>query len=478
MSPATRARKTQLHWVLVLKAVSDAFFILFGFILAGMIRFRTDLLGPSGDPAFDFATLISLALPAWLAIFGFVGMYDKAHTKSASEEMKRIFHGVNMGIVGLIMISFFMAERDFSRGFTVAAWSSCLFSVTFGRFMFRRVVKGLRSRGHLCVPMLVVGLNEEARAIARTLTRNSWIGFKPVGFVAANGELNGREVTMIEGLPVYGSAPDIAGAVDMARASAVLVASSAVPEDKLARLYRDLQDHDVEVRVSAGLMNIAASRVAVEPLDGVPVLSLRKIQLAKSQVLIKRTFDLVMGTLLLAVLSPVVILAAIAVKLQDRGSIFYRQVRVGQYGKEFRMIKFRTMVPNAHTMMPDLKRKNEADGLLFKITDDPRVTKIGKTLRKWYIDELPQLLNVLLGHMSLVGPRPPLPEEVARYDDWLRGRIKVKPGMTGLWQVNGRHQLSFADYVRYDLFYVENWSVASDLHILWRTLPAVLSRSG
>lgn len=477
MSPAVRERKNQLHSITVMKFFTDLVCIAGGFYLAAFLRFKTDLFGAS-DPVGDYRGILAASIPIWLILFAMSGMYEKAHTKSASDELRRIFNGVNMGLVALIMISFFLAERDFSRGFTAAAWASCMLTVSVGRITARRVVHLLRSRGKLCVPMLVVGLNEEARAIARTLNRNKWIGFKPVGFVAANGELEGREVTHIEGLPVYGSAPDIAGAVDMSRASAVLVASSAVPEEKLARLYRDLQDHDVDVRVSAGLMSIAASRVAVEPLDGVPVLSLRKIQLARSQVMMKRTFDLVVGAVLMAILAPVMLIAAIAVKLSDRGPIFFRQTRVGQYGKEFKMIKFRTMVPNAHLMKVDLTTHNEADGLLFKITDDPRVTKIGAFLRRWYIDELPQVFNVIAGRMSLVGPRPPLPEEVARYDDWLRGRIKVKPGMTGLWQVNGRHQLSFADYVRYDLFYVQNWSVASDLHILWRTIPAVLSRSG
>ncbi|MCA1839844.1 MAG: sugar transferase [Actinomycetota bacterium] len=477
MSPAIRERKNQMHWVVLLNVLTDISFIVMGFYLARVFRFESGLL-PNANPAADYQGILIVSVPIWLAIFTFVGLYDRSHMKSASEEIKRIFNGVNTGIVAMIMLSFFLAERDVSRGFIAASWISCLLTVSAGRLVFRKVLHMIRSTGRLCVPMLVVGLNEEARAIARTLKRNQGIGFKPVGFVAANGELNGTSITRIEGLPVYGSAPDIAGAVDMARASAVLVASSAVPEDKLARLYRDLQDHDVEVRVSAGLTHIAASRVAVEPLDGVPVLSLRKIQLKRSQVMVKRTFDLLMATLLLVLFSPILLIAAIAVKLTSEGPIFYKQIRVGQFGKEFGMIKFRTMVRDAHTMKVDLLDHNEADGLLFKIKDDPRVTKVGKYLRRWYIDELPQLLNVFAGRMSLVGPRPPLPEEVARYDDWLRGRIKVKPGMTGLWQVNGRHQLSFSDYVRYDLFYVENWSVVSDLHILWRTLPAVLSRTG
>lgn len=477
MSPAVHTRNNQATWLTLFKVATDVASILGGFYLAAYIRFRTDFFGVT-EAAVNYRGIIAVAVPVWLILFGMMGMYDKTHTKSITEELKRVFNGVNLGLVALIMVSFFLAQRDISRGFVATAWIGSLASVTVGRLIFRKVLHIARSRGHLCLPMLVVGLNEEARAIARTLARNSWIGFKPVGFVAANGELDGTDITRVEGLPVYGSAPDIAGAVDMARASAVLVASSAVPEDKLARLYRDLQDYDVDVRVSAGLMNIAASRVAVEPLDGVPVLALRKIQLKGSQAAVKRLFDLVMSAAMITVLSPVLILVALAIKLTSSGPIFYKQIRVGQYGREFKMIKFRTMVRDAHDLVVDLKDRNDADGLLFKMKDDPRVTRVGRKLRRWYLDEVPQLFNVLSGRMSLVGPRPPLPEEVARYDDWLRGRIKVKPGMTGLWQVNGRHELSFADYVRYDLFYVQNWSVVSDLHILWRTVPAILKHAG
>lgn len=475
MSPAVRARRHQDQYLTAAKVILDLLLVLAGFWLAAYVRFQTDFLGEA-EPAADYFGIIFATVPLWIGIFAFTGLYEQL--RSGSEEVKRVFHGVNLGIVAMILTSFFLAERDFSRGFTATAWLSCLVTITAGRIGMRRALRTIRKRGFLQVPMLIVGLNEEARAIARTLTRCPWIGYTPVGFVAANGELNGKKVGSIDGLPVWGTAPDIGRAVDRASASAVLVASSAVPEEKLARLYRDLQDHDVEVRVSAGLLNIAASRVAVEPLDGVPVLVLRKIQLARPQAFLKRAFDFGVGFATTALFSPVLIAVSIAVKMSSPGPVFYRQKRVGQYGREFGMLKFRSMITGADQMLSELQAQNEADGLLFKIREDPRVTKVGKFLRRWSLDELPQLLNVVTGHMSLVGPRPPLPEEVARYDDWLRGRVQVKPGMTGLWQVSGRHELTFEDYVRYDLFYVENWSILFDIHILWRTLPAVLSRAG
>jgi exopolysaccharide biosynthesis polyprenyl glycosylphosphotransferase len=223
---------------------------------------------------------------------------------------------------------------------------------------------------------------------------------------------------------------------------------------------------------------VAANRVAVQRFGDAPVLGLRRVELTGFQQTLKRGFDLVVATLLLLLLSPVLLACAVAVKLSGPGPVLFRQRRVGQDGREFVIHKFRSMVIDAEQRLDDLKARNEADGLLFKLRHDPRVTHVGRILRAWSLDELPQLVDVLRGDMSLAGPRPPIPSEVANYDAWIRNRLRVKPGLTGLWQVSGRHQLSFEDYVRFDLFYVENWSLSMDLFIVLRTIPTVLRRSG
>jgi exopolysaccharide biosynthesis polyprenyl glycosylphosphotransferase len=264
----------------------------------------------------------------------------------------------------------------------------------------------------------------------------------------------------------------------VADAGAVIVAGSAIRSDELLDLYRMLQALDVEVRVSAGLPELAASRVTVQPLDGLAVLSLRHNQLDGLQAAIKRGFDLAAASLLFVLVAPVLGAIAALVRLTSGPGVIFRQVRVGEGGRPFVIYKFRTMVRDAEIRLDELRDRNQADGLLFKIDSDPRVTRAGRFLRRSGLDELPQLWNVIRGDMSLVGPRPPLPEEATRYDEWVRGRLRVKPGITGLWQVNGRHELSFADYVRYDLFYVENWSLALDLYVIARTPLALLSRRG
>jgi exopolysaccharide biosynthesis polyprenyl glycosylphosphotransferase len=251
-----------------------------------------------------------------------------------------------------------------------------------------------------------------------------------------------------------------------------------VATETAERVYRDLGGMDVDLHLSTGLLGVAASRVAVQRFGDAPVLGLRRVELTGFQQTIKRVFDLVVAGLLLVALAPVIAACALAVRLEGSGPVLFRQRRIGRYGREFTMHKFRSMVPDAEHHLAALAPRNQADGPLFKLRGDPRVTRVGRVLRAWSLDELPQLLDVLRGDMSLVGPRPPLRGEAANYGAWLPNRLRVKPGVTGLWQVSGRHRLSFEDYVRYDLFYVENWSLVMDLFILLRTIPTVLRRSG
>ena len=216
----------------------------------------------------------------------------------------------------------------------------------------------------------------------------------------------------------------------------------------------------------------------LEPIDGMALFSLRRHRFSRRQRLVKRTLDIGVTSVALVVSAPLMIGIALAVKLSSPGPVLFRQRRVGEQEREFTILKFRTMIVGAHAQRDGLEAHNEADGLLFKMRRDPRVTKVGRFLRRTSLDELPQLFNVLLGEMSLVGPRPALPEETTRYAESQRGRLRVKPGLTGLWQVNGRHDLVFDDYVRYDLFYVENWSLTMDLYILAKTIPALLTARG
>jgi exopolysaccharide biosynthesis polyprenyl glycosylphosphotransferase len=248
--------------------------------------------------------------------------------------------------------------------------------------------------------------------------------------------------------------------------------------DEIASVQTTARKAGVDVHVTANLPELLASRIAVEPLGGVMALSLTPVRLSGAQAAAKRAFDLALGTLALVLTLPIWVAAAVLVKATSPGPVLFRQERVGRYGRRFTVLKFRTMVVDAEERLAELRHRNEADGPLFKLRDDPRITRVGKVLRRMSIDELPQLLNVLGGDMSLVGPRPPLQSEVDAYEDWQRDRLEVRPGITGLWQVSGRSDLSFDEYVRLDLFYIENWSLAFDLYLIAKTIPAMVAARG
>ena len=277
---------------------------------------------------------------------------------------------------------------------------------------------------------------------------------------------------------MIGSTRDLKELIDHFGANLVLVVSSAVDTGRLNRLLWELQSVDVDLQITSGTLDLMASRMTVQSVAGVPLLFVRRTGISRGQLLLKRTTDVVVSAVGLILLSPFLVAIALWIKKNSEGGAFFKQSRAGREGESFVCWKFRTMVHDAEARLVELEHLSEGPGLLFKLKDDPRVTKPGRFLRRYSLDELPQLWNVLRGEMSLVGPRPALVSEVEQYDDWVRNRLQVKPGMTGLWQVSGRTETSFADYVRYDLFYIQNWSLSLDVWILWRTFRAVFSAEG
>jgi exopolysaccharide biosynthesis polyprenyl glycosylphosphotransferase len=321
----------------------------------------------------------------------------------------------------------------------------------------------------------VLGANHEGRTVAQTLEREAWLGYKLVGFV--DDDLpKGHELP--DGHSVIGSTQDLKDLIEARNASLVLIAATAFDTARLNRLFWELQDIDVDLQITSGTIDLLASRMIVQSVAGVPLLYVRRTGMDKVQRTIKRSLDVAGSLAGLILLSPFLAAIALWVKRDTEGDAFFKQARVGRDGRLFECWKFRTMVQDAEAKRAELEPLSEGPGLLFKLKEDPRITRVGKVLRRYSVDELPQLWNVFKGEMSLVGPRPALPTEVEQYDDWVRNRLKVKPGMTGLWQVSGRTETSFSDYVRYDLFYIQNWSLSLDLWILWRTLRAVFSAEG
>lgn len=345
--------------------------------------------------------------------------------------------------------------------------------LAFGRGAYGTWLKSSRASGRFSRPIVIVGTNSEGRELERLLRTHPELGFRVIGCIGRSDEL----ALWRDDVPWLG---DIGGATDaiLGRgANGVIIAASAVPHDQLNRLTRQLLASHLHVHLSTGLKGIAYKRLRSLPMAHEPLFYLEPVSLSRWQLVVKRGLDIAVASVSLLFAAPVLALAAIAIKLDDRGRVLFRQQRVGRAGETFEVFKLRTMVPDAEERLGEVTAENQRrDGPLFKATDDPRRTRVGRVLEATSLDELPQLINVVLGSMSLVGPRPALPDEVAKFDDELLERHSVRPGITGLWQVEARDNPSFEAYRRLDLFYVENWSVTLDLAVLFETFQAVIAR--
>jgi exopolysaccharide biosynthesis polyprenyl glycosylphosphotransferase len=464
-TPVVEQMSSPRPWALILTAVTfavDLVAVTLSIYLARIVA-RGDGWGSlSAWPIF-------VTVAVWPVVFAIYGLYDLRRPALATQ-LQRLMNAVLMSVLLVVLITF-VARIEISRSFVVWLLVFSMVGVVAGRLAVRRLRHALNAHAVTGLVTLIAGTNGEARALARTLRRRPWMGHRVCGFV--EDEPSGCEV--MDGLPVFGTVDNIATISADNGVRSVIIAGSAARGSTLQFIDSAL-NADVAIRVSPGMANLGAARVILEPIDGMALISLRRHRFSRRQRLVKRSLDITVTTVALVIFAVPMVVIAAAIRLTSPGPAVFRQRRVGENEREFRMFKFRTMVVGAHAQRDGLE--NEADGLLFKIRRDPRVTKVGRLLRRTSLDELPQLFNVLGGSMSLVGPRPALPEEASCYAEDQRGRLRVKPGVTGLWQVNGRHDLAFEDYLRYDLFYVENWSLTLDLYILAKTIPALLTAHG
>jgi exopolysaccharide biosynthesis polyprenyl glycosylphosphotransferase len=457
---------------IALRVLADGLAVSATLFIASTIRFEMMRGAPVKD--IDYTIITLAATPVWLLLFWMYGLYEPRQVLSPINEFKQVFHGVIAGVV-VIFVADSILKLDLARGWTLLALATGLVLVGGERLIVRKSLHFLRRRGGDATRTIVLGTNQEARTIARTLERENWLGYRIIGFVD-DATPQGQEI--VNGHVVLGTTADLRPLIDEHRAALVLVAATAFDAFRLNRMFWELQDVNIDLQITSGTIDLIASRMTVQSVAGVPLLYVRRTGMDRLQRTLKRSLDIIASGLGLIVLSPVLLATIVWIKVDTPGSAFFKQVRVGRDGRLFTCWKFRTMVHDAEHRRAELEHLSEGPGLLFKLKQDPRITRAGRALRRFSIDELPQLYNVLRGEMSLVGPRPALPAEVEQYDDWLRNRLRVKPGITGLWQVSGRTETSFSDYVRYDLFYIQNWSLSLDVWILWRTFRAVLSGEG
>jgi exopolysaccharide biosynthesis polyprenyl glycosylphosphotransferase len=413
-------------------------------------------------------------LVAWPLTLLLSDAYDARVCGVGSEEYRRTARA-GLGLLALAGFASYAADLHLARDLVVLAVPALTAATLLLRFAARRQLHRLWARGRGTRKVVLVGRGGAVLDLAAQLRRETHAGLEVVGACVTTPD-RGRVADT--GVPV-GGLDEVVALVARTGADTVAVTTASETADEYLRaLSWELEGTGVELLVAPGLVEVAGPRLHIRPLEGLPLLTVEQPRFEGWPRVFKAALDRTLAALALLLLAPVLVTVALAVKADSPGPVLYRQERIGRGGRPFQMLKFRSMVVDADRLLVDLHDSNVSDGLLFKMRQDPRVTPVGRWLRRYSLDELPQLLNVLTGSMSLVGPRPPLPREVARYTPPVSRRLLVKPGLTGLWQISGRSDLPWEETVRLDLRYVENWSLALDALILWKTGRAVLAGSG
>jgi exopolysaccharide biosynthesis polyprenyl glycosylphosphotransferase len=417
----------------------------------------------------------------WVGVTWLMDAYDRRVVGLGAEEYHRCVRAF-IGILAAVAVVSYGLKAAVPRGVVVIALPLVLVLTLVGRYLARKALHHARAKGRAHNRVVVVGDADSVADLSERLQHDSYAGMHVVGACVPAAELTddrARDELVRGGVRVLGDLDDVVGAVGRANADTVAVTSShAFGPQRLRELGWQMERIDADMVVAPGLVEVAGPRLHIRPVTGLPLLHVEKPEFAGGKRVLKGITDRVASVAMLILLAPLLAGIWLAVRLTSPGPGFFKQVRVGKDGKEFRIWKFRSMYLDAEDRLASLQSQNDGNGVLFKMKSDPRVTRVGAFLRKWSLDELPQLFNVVNGTMSLVGPRPPLPSEVEQYGQDVRRRLLVRPGLTGLWQVSGRSDLTWEESVRLDLRYVENWSFTTDLLILWKTIWAVAKGSG
>jgi exopolysaccharide biosynthesis polyprenyl glycosylphosphotransferase len=457
-------------------AIGDLLVIGVATVLATLGRSRLGVF----DEAADVPTVAQSAggwiILGWMLVNWAAGTHRRAHLGVGTVEYARILTAgaITAGMVGIFS---YLLKFPLSRGFYVLLFVIGVPLLLLWRWYARRLVHKAHLRGHLLTRVLISGSSHHIDEVAKVIRRESWLGYRIVGALLPSSQ---PVDTTAEGVPIVGRTTDTAEAVIASRADVVIFAEGAFPTAaEFRRIAWDLEGRPVSMVVVPSLSDISSGRMTMRPVGGLPLVFVEQPQSLGASRGLKRVFDLAGAVLTLALLSPLMAVIALSIRLHDRGPILFRQTRVGRDGHLFECLKFRSMVVDAEAQLGGVEHlASDPDHVLFKAIRDPRITAVGRFIRRFSIDELPQLVNVIRGEMSLVGPRPALPAEVRRYETDVQRRLHVRPGMTGLWQVSGRSDLTWDDTVRLDLYYVDNWSIVQDLSIMVRTVHAVLRSRG
>ncbi len=457
----------------------DVLQINLAFMLAYWVRYDLQLF-KAVDPA--YAVSLKVYWP-FMLIFTFLlilvyrqqGIYRLLGRTYWFDEFYAIINGTATGTIITIVIIFLYRPTFYSRIIFLYASliTVCLLGVS--RLLKLLLLRQMHRQGIGIQWVLIVGAGEVGRTVMRTIVANPEYGLRIVGFLDDNPE---KSETDIGRFKAFGPIANLNHVLQTEQISQVIIALPWDYHYKILSIMIYCERRDIPARIVPDLFQMTINQMHIEQIAGIPMIGTKKVSISGLNQLVKRTFDLVICTIGLILVAPLMGLIALIIKLESPGPILFEQKRVGKNGRCFTIYKFRSMVAKAEELKESLQDLNEANGPLFKIKADPRITGLGKWLRKFSFDELPQLYNVWHGEMSLIGPRPPLPAEVEQYQEWHKRRLEVAPGLTGLGQINGRSELTFDEIALLDIYYIENWSLALDTKILLQTIPKVIFGSG
>ena len=444
---------------------TDLLLVAIAWLAAYAMRFQlNDLLGRDINSFSNYVNALPLIVPPWILSCALFGVYRSPRMATAIDEIQSLLKGVVLGLLVLSSIGFFVKEFDFGRSVVLATTAISLVLQGLSRHAFRRIERHLRARGSLDVPALILGAGVTGVRLLQKLQDHPETGYRVVGFLDDAPALVGDTVAR---RPVLGRVEDLRKVVTEHAVTEVFVAMPSLDHDRLLSFGLECEDLDVTFRMVTDVFEVLTSDAHIDLIDDLPLVHLRSREVHAGYEWLKRAFDIVGALAALALLAPLGLWIALRIRLDSSGPVFFVHTRVGRNGKPFRLYKFRTMQADSHPY-----RTAPSD------REDPRLTRYGRWLRRSSLDELPQLLNVLTGSMSLVGPRPEMPFIVDGYQDWQRRRLSVVPGITGLWQILGRKDLPLHENLQYDFYYIHNRSLLFDLSILLRTIGAVLTRRG
>jgi exopolysaccharide biosynthesis polyprenyl glycosylphosphotransferase len=428
-------------------------------------------------PSYSFYESVVLALiPLWIGIYAVLGLYNRNNLLGGTQEYAKIFYGSTIGIILIVTTGFLLPGFVLARGWLLLAWGFAFVFNAFGRFLIRRLVYYLRQHGYFLVSAVILGTNDEARSLAEQLVAWKTSGMHLLGFVDETLPVGAHVFNRLTNL---GSLNGLDEIIHRYKIEEIILTTSALTRDQLVAVFKKYGISDtVNLRMSSGLFEVITTGVQIQEFSFVPLVRINKARLTGLDKLLKLILDYGLTIPGLLLISPLLAIIAIAIKLDSPGPIIYRRRVLGVNGRNFDAFKFRTMFVNGDELLaahPELQAELAAN---HKLKDDPRVTRMGRFLRRTSLDEIPQLFNVLRREMSLVGPRMISPVEISKYYQWDMNLLTVPPGITGLWQVSGRSDVSYEERVRLDMHYIRNWTIWFDLELLFQTIPAVIKGRG